>query len=49
VRTTPATLLLLLLLVLGSAACDDTVEGIQEDADTIGEEVEEGIEDATDE
>lgn len=43
-----SSLLLVLLLAMGIAACDDTAEGIQEDAGTIGEEVEEGVNDATD-
>jgi predicted small secreted protein len=42
-------LLLVLLLAVGVAACDDTVEGIEDDAGTIGEEVEEGVDDVTDE
>ncbi|MEE8601393.1 hypothetical protein [Euzebya tangerina] len=44
-----ASALLVVLIALGLAACDDTVDGIQDDAETIESEVEEGIEDATDE
>lgn len=39
----------ILLLALGAAACDDTVDGIQDDAETIQSEVEEGVNDATNE
>jgi predicted small secreted protein len=39
--------LLTALLALGTAACDDTVEGIQEDAESIEEGVEAGVDEAT--
>ncbi len=43
-RTRLTTLLMLATLVLGVAACDDTSDGIQEDA----QDIEQGAEDALD-
>ena len=38
---------LIALFALGTAACDDTVDGIQEDAESIEQGVEAGVDEAT--
>ena len=48
-RTRTVTAILTLLLAFGAVACDDTVEGIQEDAESIEDGIEEGADEATDE